>query len=303
MAQPHSDLDRGDTVPTQGQVPVPAVCTSADDLGRGTQLGNFLLTDPLGMGGMGEVWKAWQVVEKRFVVLKFLVPELRSDCQAMKCVREAFARTSMLHHQHIGPVLSLEEDGRYGPYLVMGHVEGQPLSAYRAGYVARHRAFPLEEVVRVLSPVAEALDYSHACGVVHRDIKPQNILVDANKDEVHLIDFGLAAAVEGRRADQQQRGPGGPGTCPYMPPEQWRGEEARPQSDQYALAVVTYELLSGSRPFQGATGWRCTTTTPRSTASRPGSWCEASWAPAPLAVGRGACFSCPTSNRVPCRTG
>ena len=222
------------------------------DLCGGVVIGNFQLQVKLGRGGMGEVWKAWDAKAERTVVLKFVPPELQHAGEEMARVKATFQRIHALQDRHICPVYLLDEDRRFGWYLVMKYIDGQTLSAYRATYVARHGAFPVEQVVKVLCPVAEALDYAHAQKVIHRDVKPQNILVVGDAEDVQIVDFGLAAEIctTLSRVSQQQMDTSG--TRPYMAPEQWKGQPQDARTDQYALAVVAYELISGRLPFESA---------------------------------------------------
>lgn len=222
----------------------------------GRRIGQFELESPLGRGGMGQIWKARDVDGNRDVALKFLPPEFRGNADAMDQVRAAFQVVHALHHQHICPIHTLSSDPAAGPYLVIGYVPGVTLSEYRRLYVARHGSFPVEQAVRVLMPVAEALDYAHAKGVIHRDVKPQNVLIvhdDLVVRDVQLIDFGLAAEIRSsltRHTNARSRDTAG--TLAYMAPEQCRGKrrEQDGRTDQYSLAVVAYGLLAGYLPFE-----------------------------------------------------
>jgi eukaryotic-like serine/threonine-protein kinase len=222
---------------------------SGTQLLPGVVIGNFRLLAPLGQGGQGQVWKAHDTKGGRFVVLKLVPPAVQNAASEMARVKETFARTYDLNHQHICPVHLLDHDPRFGWYLVMKYIDGQTLRTYRATYVARHGAFPLAQVVKILRPVAEALDYAHAHKVIHRDIKPENILVVGAGHEVAVVDFGLAAEVHTSLSRITQNQLETSGTRPYMAPEQWRGEYQDRTTDQYSLAVVAYELLAGHLPF------------------------------------------------------
>jgi len=215
----------------------------------GDELGPFRLWKIIGRGGMGEVWKAHDPTADRFVVIKVVPPDVQRAGEEMARVKDAFRRIHALHHQHICPVYLLDEDPRCGYFVVMKYVDGQTLSSYRASYVARHGTFPLDEVVRLLRPVAAALDYAHGQKVVHRDIKPQNVLVAGHDEGVQVIDFGLAAEIHASVSRVSRVRMDASGTYPYMAPEQWRGEYQDARADQYALAVVAYELLAGRLPF------------------------------------------------------
>ncbi len=217
--------------------------------GPGVQIGNFELQTLLGRGGMGEVWKAWDQKAERPVVIKLVPPELQRADEEMGRVRDTFRRIHALQHQHICPLYLLDEDPRFGWYLVMKYIDGQTLSAYRATYIARHASFPVQQVVKVLRPVADALDYAHRHKVIHRDIKPQNVLVVGDADDVQVVDFGLAAEIRTTVSRYTQVQMDTSGTRPYMAPEQWKGQIQDAATDQYALATVAYELLSGRLPF------------------------------------------------------
>jgi len=224
----------------------------ARELRAGVQLGNFQLLSQLGQGGQALVWKARDLRADRVVVVKLIPPEVPRAAAEMDRLRECFRKIHALHHQHICPVLLLDEDPRFGWYWVTQYVEGQTLRTYRAAYVAQHGSFPVSQVVKVLWPVAQALDYAHSRGVIHRDIKPENILVVGDAEDVQLVDFGLAAEIRTSLSRLSQVQMGTSGTPPYMAPEQWRGDWQDAKTDQYALAVVAYELLAGRLPFNAA---------------------------------------------------
>ncbi len=215
----------------------------------GTELGGFRLEERLGRGGMGEVWKAHDLVGERTVVLKLLHPELSHHPDQMAAVKQMFHRVHDLQHQHICPLYLLGHDPRYGYFVVMKYLKGDTLAAYRKAFVARHGSFPVSEVVRVLSPIAAALDFAHAAHVLHRDVKPQNMMLDEDGATIQLVDFGLAAELHSSPSRVSSTSTVFGGTYPYMAPEQWRGEPLDSRADQYSLAVVAYELLAGRRPF------------------------------------------------------
>jgi len=218
--------------------------------GPGVMIGNFELQTVLGRGGMGEVWKAWDQEGDRPVVIKLVPPELQRADEEMARVRDTFRRVHALQHQHICPLYLLSKDPRFGWYLVMKFIDGQTLSAYRATYAARHGAFPVQQVVKVLRPVAEALDYAHRNKVIHRDIKPKNILVVGDAEDVQVVDFGLAAEIRTTVSRCTRVQMDTSGTRPYMAPEQWKGQIQDAATDQYALAATAYELLAGHLPFE-----------------------------------------------------
>jgi serine/threonine protein kinase/thiol-disulfide isomerase/thioredoxin len=215
----------------------------------GVVIGRYKLLTQLGQGGQGQVWKAWETTGERFVVLKLVPPELQHATEEIDRLRTTFKIIQGLQHSSICPVILLEPDSRFGWYQVMKYIDGQTLSTYRSTYAAKYGAFPLEQVIKVLRPVAEALDYAHRQKVIHRDIKPGNIVVAGEATDVQVVDFGLAAEIRTSMSRVSRQRMETSGTRPYMAPEQWRGEEQDARTDQYALAVVAYELLAGHLPF------------------------------------------------------
>ena len=218
----------------------------------GAELGGFQLKRRLRRGGMGEVWLAYDPTGERTVVIKVLPPELQRSPDEMARVKQTFNRVHNLQHQHICPVYLLGQDPRYGYFIVMKYLDGDTLSAYRKSRVQQDGAFPLSEVLRLLSPIANALDYAHSRQIIHRDIKPQNIMLTADSSDVQLVDFGLAAEIRTSVMRISQVQMETCGTYPYMAPEQWRGEMQDARTDQYALGVVAFELLAGHLPFEAA---------------------------------------------------
>lgn len=217
----------------------------------------YILRARLGRGGMGEVWKADEVYEGeilRTVVIKTLAPNVPNVQEEMARIQSMFHKIHSLQHQHICPMYAMKNDPKAGTIIVMKYIDGMMLQEYYAQYIRANNEFPVSEVVRLLLPIAQALDYSHSKSVLHRDVKPQNILVSNDEsDGVQLIDFGLVmemrSSIAGRGMAQQFDTSG---TLPYMSPEQWSGEFQDARSDQFSLAVVVYELLAGHLPFTGA---------------------------------------------------
>lgn len=219
-------------------------------LSEGLSLGdNYRLDQRLGRGGMGEAWKASDLMADRNVVIKLVPPEIRNAEFAMGQVRDTFLKVHALQHQHICPIMGLIEDPNYGVYLVMKFINGKTLDVYRRDYIAEHGRFPASEAIQILWAVARALDYSHDRKVLHRDVKPQNIMISP-EDGVQLIDFGLAAEIRSSMMHVSETPMDMTGTRPYMAPEQWRGRLQDAQTDQYALGVTAYELIAGYLPFQ-----------------------------------------------------
>ena len=209
----------------------------------------FKLVEYLGEGGMGQVWKAWDPSEQNFVVLKFLPPELRRSETDIAQFRETYRRVRRLHHMHICPLYDLGEDPHAGTFQVMLFLDGISLNQWWPQHADSHGRLPLSPVEQVLRPVALALDYAHKEGVIHRDVKPGNIMVTESPWDIHVIDFGLAAELQKSVTRTSRVQMDASGTQAYMAPEQWLGKFQDHQTDQYALAVVAYEMLAGRLPF------------------------------------------------------
>jgi eukaryotic-like serine/threonine-protein kinase len=204
--------------------------------------GRYRLVRRIAVGGMGEVWEADDTVLGRRVALKVLVEELAADDQATRrFVREARA-TARLAHPNVARVYDF---GRAGgaPFLVMELLEGQTLAGRTAS-----GPLPPAEATRIAAAVADALDAAHQRGIVHRDVKPSNVMLTPDGD-VKVMDFGIAAAAD---ETHSTTGSGLYATVAYVSPERVAGEPATPASDVYSLGAVLYELLCGRPPFSGS---------------------------------------------------
>ncbi|MFK8022476.1 MAG: ABC transporter substrate-binding protein [Ilumatobacter sp.] len=210
---------------------------TADEL-RGRRLGGFELTEPLGEGSFGSVWRARQIRLDRDVAVKVLDPLVARDPVAARRFEREGRAAASLDHPSIVPVYEAgDDDGLY--YLAMRLVDGETLAAA----IDREAPMLVERVVAVLTPIAAALDAAHATGLIHRDVKPANILIEDGRP--YLGDFGIAASARelGRYTT------GSIGTAEYMSPEQARGEPVDHRSDLYALGCVAYHALTGRSPF------------------------------------------------------
>ena len=208
----------------------------------GQQLGNYLIQQPLGQGGMARVYKGLDVSLKRPVAVKVMSEGLRqSELYGQRFEREAQA-VANLHHPNIVSIFYFgTQDSLY--YLVMEYIDGTDLEAVLRNYADHHELMPYADVMRILEAIASALDYAHEQGVIHRDVKPSNIMVERNGRPV-LTDFGLALRIsEGTLGDTF-------GTPHYISPEQAQNSaNAVAQSDLYSLGVIAYEMLAGTVPF------------------------------------------------------
>ena len=208
----------------------------------GKKFGQYEIVALMGRGGMAAVYRARQASVEREVAVKFL-PETFAEDEGLRNRFRREAKTiANLQHPHILPLFDYgEEDGL--PYLVMRLVEGGTLEDRLKG-----EKLSLSEIARVIEQVASALDYAHARQVVHRDLKPGNILLDANLD-AYLADFGVAKIL----SSQSVTGSGLVGTPYYMAPEQIQGQPVDPRMDIYALGVILYQALLGELPHAGET--------------------------------------------------
>ena len=207
---------------------------------------NYVLEKELGRGGMGAVYLARDVRLDRPVAIKFLPPEMsaREDLRA-RFLQETRTAASF-SHPNIVPVHAVEERDRVLCF-VMGYVEGETLTAR----VARIGPLPSTDVVRLLQECAWALSYAHGRGVVHRDVKPDNILIDRASSRALITDFGIARS-QNSSAGLTMVGEL-IGTPQYMSPEQATGEALDARSDLYSLGVVAFFALAGRLPFESAT--------------------------------------------------
>ena len=212
----------------------------------GVLAGRYEIARPLGSGGMAHVYLAKDRKLDRLVALKVLKPELASVVGAGRFTRE-IEITGHLQHPHILPLLDAgEADGL--PYYIMPYVEGESL----ADRLRRERQISIPDALRIASEVADALAYAHGQGVVHRDIKPGNIMLAG--DDVLVADFGIARALDVSGGGGITSSGVALGTPSYMSPEQAAGIGAvDARSDLYSLACVLYEMLVGEPPFTGPT--------------------------------------------------
>ena len=213
----------------------------------GQSLGRYHILEQLGEGGMATVYKAFDTRLERDVAVKIIRTDQFAPAMLERILkrfeREAKALARLTHPNIVSVIDYGEHDG--APYLVMPYLPGGTLKQ-RLG-----KPMPWQEAVRILLPIAQALEYAHEHNIIHRDIKPSNILL-TEKGQPMLSDFGIAKILEsGETATLTGTGVG-VGTPEYMAPEQWTGQ-AGPQSDLYSLGVVLYELVTGRKPYTADT--------------------------------------------------
>lgn len=213
----------------------------------GKQWGRFQIIEERGRGGMAVVYKAYDTVLRRTVALKVLLPLLAANKEfTRRFSREAITAANLKHQG----IVVIHDVGSYEnfQYIVMEYLEGPTLQQE----IQEKGAMPITRVISILAQLAEALDYAHGQGLVHRDVKPANIIIGA-QDRVTLTDFGLVKAA----TNTQITGEGAAiGTLKYISPEQAQGTEIDSRSDIYSLGVVVYEMLIGETPFAGTTPYR-----------------------------------------------
>jgi serine/threonine protein kinase len=211
----------------------------------GSNFGPYRILEPLGRGGMAAVYKAYEPGLDRYVALKVLPPDFLRDADFGERFRREARVIAKLEHPNIVPIYAFDIEEEI-PWMSMRLVPGGALSAL----LAKGR-LPESEILAILGGVAEALDYAHSQGVVHRDIKPQNVLLDPAHQHVYLADFGIAKMVEG--SPGLTRTGMITGTPQYMAPEQATGKAVDHRADIYALGIVAYEMLTGHTPFTADT--------------------------------------------------
>jgi eukaryotic-like serine/threonine-protein kinase len=204
--------------------------------------GRYRLDAQVGHGGMSTVYRAFDTVLERQVAIKLMHREMSSDSDQLERFRREARAVAQLNHPHIVGVIDAGEDAGT-PYIVFEYVEGETLK----DRIRRLGRLPVPEAVAYAIEVARALGAAHERQIVHRDVKPQNVLID-EEGTAKVTDFGIARTMteEGLTADGRVLG-----TTDYVSPEQALGHEVGPQSDLYSLGIVLFEMLTGDVPFSG----------------------------------------------------
>ena len=223
------------------------------NLSPGGRIGVYEVLEPLGAGGMGEVYRARDTRLGRDVALKVLPQTVAADPERRARLEREARLLASLNHPNIATLHGIE-DSPAGCALVMELIDGETLADRLALRASGRTALPVKEALTIARQIADALESAHERGVVHRDLKPANIKIRQD-GTVKVLDFGLATVLTspstGSLADTAvlTEPPGISGTAPYMSPEQARGEASSPQTDIWSFGVVLYELLTGVSPF------------------------------------------------------
>lgn len=210
----------------------------------GRSFGPYRIVAPLGAGGMAAVYEAYQPAVDRHVALKVLPRHFAQDQEFIGRFEQEAKILASLQHPHILPVHDFGESDGF-TFIVMPFIKTGTLAD-----IIDQQPLPLDQIIRVISQVGDALDYAHARGLVHRDVKPSNILID-ERGNCLLADFGIAKILEG--ADNLTATGGLVGTPKYMSPEQGMGQSVDGRSDIYSLGVVLYEMATGRVPYEAET--------------------------------------------------
>ncbi len=208
--------------------------------------GRYRLDAQVGAGGMSTVWRAFDEVLERTVAIKSMLRSVASDSQQLERFRREARAVAQLNHPHIVQVIDVGED-RGAPFIVFEYVAGETLKAR----IRRLGRLEVTEALAYAIEIARALQAAHDKGIVHRDVKPQNVLIDED-GRAKVTDFGIARTLEedGLTADGRVLG-----TTDYVSPEQALGKRVGPPSDLYSLGIVLYEMLVGDVPFKVRTRW------------------------------------------------
>jgi ABC-type branched-subunit amino acid transport system substrate-binding protein/DNA-binding beta-propeller fold protein YncE len=209
----------------------------------GSTFGNYRVESLVGRGGMGVVYRATDLSLDRPVALKLIAPELAEDERFRGRFLKEARLAAALDHPHVVPIYEAgQSDGQL--FLAMRYIEGSDLRTV----LDREERLAPERALALLAQVADALDVAHRRGLVHRDVKPANVLLD-DDGHAYLSDFGITKQVGGASTDTGRM----VGTLDYLAPEQIRGDQVDGRSDSYALACVLYECLTGAPPFRRET--------------------------------------------------
>ena len=217
---------------------------------KGHKLGKYELVERLGKGGMAEVWKAFQPRLERFVAIKLMHKHLADEANFVERFRREARGIGQLQHNNIVRLIDFEFEGDEH-YMVMDYIEGGTLQEY----LSQNRILAPTEALRIVEQLADALAYAHQSRMVHRDIKPGNIMfTDDSCSSVVLTDFGVARVLNNGMTMTMTGAM--LGTPAYMSPEALRSEKVDERADIYSLGVVLYEMLTGRTPYMADTPYK-----------------------------------------------
>jgi len=210
----------------------------------------YRITGELGSGTMGNVYKAVQLATNRPVAIKVLASDLLRDSKSLKRLKREAKALSVLNHTGIVCVYEFDTHSAPVPFMVMEFVPGRSLKA-----ILKSRQLKLEETVNLMLQAAKALSHAHYKGIIHRDVKPANMLIDEERMELKIVDFGIARPASNLTQEQLTMQGEVFGSPLYMSPEQCQGIEIDARSDIYSLGCVLFECLTGHPPYRGVSAF------------------------------------------------
>jgi WD40 repeat protein/transcriptional regulator with XRE-family HTH domain len=232
--------------PEETPTPPPSLAEiGLEDL-TGRAIRGYALSEKIGSGGMGVVYRATQPIVEREVAIKIILPAFANHLDFIRRFEAEAQLVARLEHPHIVPLYDYWREPGVA-YLVMRLLRGGSMQG-----LLQEGALPVESVARLLEQIGSALIAAHRIGVIHRDLKPANILLDEDEN-AYLADFGIAKNLGNPEVSEQTQAGAVIGSPKYMSPEQIRSLSVRPQSDIYCLGVMLYEMLTGKTPFVGPT--------------------------------------------------